>query len=199
MGEEGHPQLSLGRFEKEVDWVEVLEFLEESNAIELENSQIGMGDAVKAWNYAINNYEKVASDIEGVDYILNIHAILMKRLNQPIAGKLRTTPVYIQKTDTGEIVRNIPFISTALIKDELKKWVEDHIFGFRFDNLKAEWHVIKKSHVEFELLHPFEDGNGRVGRILMNVMRLCNGLALLVIHAGPEQMEYYKWFQEGKE
>jgi hypothetical protein len=53
----------------------------------------------------------------------------------------------------------------------------------------------KKAHVAFETIHPFVDGNGRIGRILMNWQRLQEGLPILIIHEGPEQMEYYKWFK----
>ncbi len=55
---------------------------------------------------------------------------------------------------------------------------------------------IKNSHIFFEKLHPFEDGNGRTGRILMNLQKLNEELPLLIIHEGEEQMEYYKWFKE---
>jgi len=50
-------------------------------------------------------------------------------------------------------------------------------------------------YIEFEEIHPFEDGNGRTGRILMNLQRIKLGLSLLIIHEGKEQMEYYKWFK----
>jgi len=51
---------------------------------------------------------------------------------------------------------------------------------------------IERIHVEFENIHPFEDGNGRVGRILMNLQRIFSGMSVLIIHEGTEQQEYYK-------
>ena len=56
----------------------------------------------------------------------------------------------------------------------------------------------KRTHIDFEQLHPFEDGNGRVGRILYNIHRVTLGLPIHIIHEGEEQMEYYKWFKEEK-
>ena len=53
----------------------------------------------------------------------------------------------------------------------------------------------KMIHVIFEKIHPFRDGNGRVGRILYNIHRLLVGLPIHIIHEGVEQMEYYKWFE----
>jgi hypothetical protein len=55
---------------------------------------------------------------------------------------------------------------------------------------------IKQWHINFEGIHPFEDGNGRIGRILMNLQRLSVGLPILIIHEGEEQFEYYKWFKK---
>lgn len=54
--------------------------------------------------------------------------------------------------------------------------------------------MMKNHHVEYEIIHPFVDGNGRTGRMFMNWERLKGGLPILVIHEGEEQQEYYKWF-----
>jgi len=53
----------------------------------------------------------------------------------------------------------------------------------------------KQIHVAFEDIHPFVDGNGRVGRILYNIHRIKLGLPIHIIHEGEEQKEYYKWFK----
>jgi len=53
---------------------------------------------------------------------------------------------------------------------------------------------IKRDHVRFEKIHPFVDGNGRTGRILLNHQRLINKLSILVIK-NSEKQDYYKWFR----
>lgn len=40
---------------------------------------------------------------------------------------------------------------------------------------------IIEAHVEFEQYHPFSDGNGRIGRILINYLLLQEGLSPLII------------------
>lgn len=53
----------------------------------------------------------------------------------------------------------------------------------------------KLAHINFEKIHPFADGNGRIGRILMNWQRLQEDLPILIIHVGEEQQNYYQWFK----
>lgn len=72
------------------------------------------------------------------------------------------------------------------IPGAMKQWI-------MFANLDEVWKHIKNSHVNFENIHPFIDGNGRLGRILMNWARVKNKLEILVIKE-EEKYDYYKWF-----
>lgn len=51
------------------------------------------------------------------------------------------------------------------------------------------------AHNQFENIHPFADGNGRVGRLLLNNILLKNGLPPVNIEL-KQRMEYYKTLQE---
>lgn len=151
---------------------EEIDFLQQSNWIEGEMSSQALDDAVAAWEY-IKTADKLTLPV-----ILKAHRLLMGRLNPRIAGKLRKVYVRVGWSlcpDPGSVRRL------------LMQW------------LSTERHLtdetIKKKHVSFEKIHPFEDGNGRVGRIIMNWQRLRAGLPVLVIHEGEEQYEYYKWFR----
>jgi Fic family protein len=54
----------------------------------------------------------------------------------------------------------------------------------------------QEAHIRFEHIHPFADGNGRTGRMLLNWHRLRKGLPLLVIPATTKYKDYYKWFEK---
>lgn len=157
-----------------------LEFLEHSNYIENERSPEAMEDAIRAWIWA---YKRKIN----FDNILVIHRILMKRLRPDIAGKLRDCDVFIG----GH--RKI-FVSQALLKDEVRQWVTKiraKLVDNKWDTLQLH---AQNCHVAFEQIHPFQDGNGRVGRILYNLQRIRAGLPIHIIHEGSEQRAYYEWF-----
>jgi len=148
------------------------EFLKESNAIENEFSVIAFEDALKAWN-ALILYDELTKE-----NILETHNTLICRLEPSIAGRIRTVNVRVGYQIAPE-PEKLEFMLEELLKlvpktkDEIKKW-----------------------HIAFEYIHPFGDGNGRTGRILMNWQRIKNDLPMLIIHEGDEQFEYYKWFDE---
>ncbi len=66
-----------------------------------------------------------------------------------------------------------------------------------YNNHKKEYPAILLAaviHNQFENIHPFADGNGRVGRILLNNILLKNGLPPINIDL-KNQREYYQSLQ----
>ena len=156
-----------------------IEFLKESNAIEREYSEKALEDAQKAWEYAKSFPIKI-----DIAMIRTVHKLLMKRLDSRIAGQIRTIQVGVMTKDGFREGTHWSEIDSKLL--ELTRLIP------------VTEELIRLWHVQFENIHPFEDGNGRTGRILMNVQRLKIGLPVLIIHEGEEQQEYYTWFKEKK-
>lgn len=151
---------------------EVLEFLQQSNYLESESRPIAFDDAVLAWKY-LNEKKNLT-----VNRILETHRILLANIDKENAGKIRECSVWV-----GRRVCPKPYTLPAL----LEGWIKVH-------GQASSDEQIKQAHIAFEEIHPFVDGNGRVGRIIMNWQREKNNLPILIIHEGFEQREYYKWF-----
>lgn len=156
-----------------VDRIELIDFLENSNNIEGYVGEPALGASVHAWEYI----EKL--NALTLPRILNTHEILMHPLNPQIAGRIRNCFVRV-----GGSTPPAP----ELVYGLLMEWIRIHGKAYTEEE-------IKEAHIQFEKIHPFEDGNGRVGRIVYNWQRLKNGHPLHIIHEGQEQFDYYKWFK----
>lgn len=164
----------------------LLDALRQSNQIEGEYSEVAFEDAIKAWNY-LNVQKKLTPEV-----ILEVHRLLMRNLRPDIAGMWRNCDVWIggeKKAFTS--VKELEMLMEAFCLADIlsTEAIED----------KEEF--AKDEHIAFEDVHPFEDGNGRVGRLIYQWRRMKLGLPIHIIHADlnkgdeSEQRAYYKWFK----
>lgn len=57
---------------------------------------------------------------------------------------------------------------------------------------------IAKYHIEFERIHPFEDGNGRTGRLILNYELLKNNISPIVI-SKDDRVQYFEFLDKQNE
>lgn len=104
-----------------------------------------------------------------------------KRIN---IGEYKRQPNHV-KTATGEIFYFSTPEETPAKMHELLAWYNDSLDLMHPIILAAEFHY------KFIIIHPFDDGNGRISRILMNLILMKNGYPPIVIKTNKKD-DYFR-------
>ncbi|MEK7528655.1 MAG: Fic family protein [Patescibacteria group bacterium] len=123
-------------------------------------------------------FEKIASKEKiNEEFILKLHGILMNGI-RPDAGRYRDHAVRI-------VGVNLPTANYLSIPKLMPKII------FKAASRNKDMVSLSANiHAEFERIHPFSDGNGRVGRLLMNAMLLKANFAPAIIHQEQKRLYY---------
>lgn len=128
----------------------------------------------------------------------NLILDIQNKLLQINGGDFRTDQNAIINPKTKEIVFIPP--KAEDIKDLIKNW-EEYVNN-ESDDIKND-PLIKCAiaHYQFESIHPFNDGNGRTGRILMVLQLIKSGLLTAPIlyisgYINKNKNEYYRLLRE---
>jgi len=156
---------------------EIVEFLNESNAIEGVYDDVSLNQALEAWNYLKKQPELT------VGIILKTHKILMlhQKLQPDEKGYFRRCEVTIGGRRGFNWVK---------IPEEIKEW----LVKMNATQITKSAYYAKEMHIEYERIHPFVDGNGRTGRMFLNWHLIKMGFPILIIKS-DERLDYYKWFK----
>ena len=106
--------------------------------------------------------------------ILALHTLVMDKILET-KGRFRTSPVYIRGS-------NMAPPSARDVERLMNEWVM-WVYGEGLEYEPVTRAAI--AHHGFEAVHPFEDGNGRVGRLLLNLMLMGEGY--------PPALLLYDW------
>lgn len=145
----------------------------------------GVAEAIE---YIKNTKEHVS-----INLIKEIHKIVFKN-SKEYAGKIRPKgiEVVVENSHHEIIHRGAP---SEKVNDLLKELI---IWYNKYKNKYPALLLACVVHNQFENIHPFEDGNGRVGRILLNNILLKHKLPPVNIEL-KNQMEYYQVLREYQE
>ena len=119
-----------------------------------------------------------------LEVILSLHKMLIANIRDDIAGRFRIDNEYVR---VGSHIAPAP----QEVIGRLGKMLADY-------NATSHTNIIKriaKLHLDFEYIHPFVDGNGRIGRVLNNYLLIREGFVPINIKFIDRQ-KYYEAFQE---
>jgi len=186
-----------------IDEAEVPESVYNSNAIE--NSTLTLKETEKILLdmevsrdvslrevYEAKNLARVISYIRNKsqetevnrEVILLLHKMLIGSIDEKIAGRFRKL---------GEYVRVGTHVAPA--PEHVEKMIEAVLLEYTSDLTNYFLDKIAKFHLDFETVHPFCDGNGRIGRVLICFQLQRLGFPMIIIR-DREKKDYYKSFSE---
>ncbi|KAJ4455979.1 putative cell filamentation protein Fic [Paratrimastix pyriformis] len=111
------------------------------------------------------------------DDIRSLHGILMKRSFEPdiTPGAYRTVAIRV----TGTRFQFPEALEVPSLMDEFARWLNAPIEPN--NNAGAIIERAALAHLRFVTIHPFSDGNGRMARLLLNLVLMQNGLLPIII------------------
>lgn len=182
---------------EQITMAELAETVQQSNAIE--NSTLTLDDTERILAgqpptgrhdlrevFEAANLATVTADLLTAteplttDLILRWHGRLLAGIRDDAAGRFRRAGEWVR---VGAHLGANPEFVSGLISDALARYREDVSMSF----LDA----IARFHCEFEVIHPFVDGNGRIGRVLINKQLQDLGLPPVIVRARNRQADYY--------
>jgi len=136
---------------------------------------------------AVNFIRKTKEELS-LEGILKLHRLCFEG-SKPFAGRFREVNVVVQNS-IGQVLH------AGVAKEELKEYLEDFISWYKENKEKFKPLVLAAiMHNQFEHIHPFQDGNGRVGRLLLNFILIKNNYPPINILL-KDRAEYYQSLQE---
>lgn len=119
-----------------------------------------------------------------LEVILSLHHMLISNIRDEIAGRFRQDNEYVR---VGSHIAPAP--------KEIIERLEKMLVEYQGTSHKNIIERIAKLHLTFEHIHPFVDGNGRIGRVINNYCLIREGYVPINIKFIDRKM-YYKAFNE---
>ncbi len=121
------------------------------------------------------------------EMILSLHQMLIGGIDDKIAGRFRAK---------GEYVRVGTHVAPA--PEHVESMVDAILLEYSSDLNSYFLDKIAKFHLDFETIHPFNDGNGRIGRAIINFQFQRLGFPRIIVR-DREKKDYYQAFGDYRE
>lgn len=172
----------------------------EGNTLTLQETEVILNAGITIGGKTVNEHFEVINHKNGIDFVKSLvsrkenvteetikmlNALILKSIDDNEAGNYRRQNVRILGA------RHIPpqSIKISQLMHEFVEWFYKNEYSMTIPELAS------KIHYKLVMIHPFIDGNGRVARLLMNLILMKHGYPPAII-LKVDRQKYYRVLNE---
>ena len=137
---------------------------------------------------AINHKKALELVFENIKNNENFDERLIKKINETINKDIKETTGY---RTVQVFIRGSEHIPPA--PEKIPNLMNYFVYNYNND-VQDLFIKVARYHIEFEKIHPFEDGNGRTGRLLINYELIKNN-NLPVVITKDDRVKYFEFIR----
>lgn len=158
--------------------------LSETVSIILEDTIISPEKGIK-----MREFYEIANHKQAFDYIISalnndepFSERVIKKIHEMLLDRIQFDKGQFKATQNAIIGATFETAKPHEVPNLILQWIDNTLYRLGIaKNIDDVAEVLAESHIQFERIHPFSDGNGRTGRMISIFLALMTGYAPIVV------------------